>query len=135
VFHCTPVEQEPEPIVLEVPDPVGVPAEFLGDEVHGFAPGVGATGTEEGENFRFPSLDGLGQAEDLGGAGDPGQLVEALETVAGLSRTLGLVGPAELLFDRPGPAHLVAGIATAQTGSCCDGTDPSGDRPQGQPAT
>jgi hypothetical protein len=47
------VEQQPEAIVLEVPDAVGIPAELLGDEVHGLAPGVGATGGEEGEDLWF----------------------------------------------------------------------------------
>ena len=78
------MEQQPQPIVLEVPLAVGEPAELLGGEVLGLAPGVGAPGREVAEDLGLPALDGPRQAPDLGGAGGPRQLLEGGELGVGL---------------------------------------------------
>ncbi len=114
------MEQEPEPIVLEVPQAVGVPAELLGDQVHGLAPCVVPTGREEGEYLGLPPLDGLGQPEDFGGACGVSQLVEGVEAATGLGRAFGVVGGTELLLDGPGPTDLVVGV-TPTEGLCHSG--------------
>src|ERR1017187_397834 len=44
--------------MLEVPQAVGDPAELLGDEVLGLAPGVGAPGREVAEDLGLPALFG-----------------------------------------------------------------------------
>jgi hypothetical protein len=54
------VEQQPQPIVLEVPQAVGDPAELLGGEVLGLAPGVGAPGREVAEDLGPVKLIGWG---------------------------------------------------------------------------
>src|ERR687897_3547307 len=59
-------EQEPEPIVLEVPEAEPEPLDVLDHEVGAFGGGVGEPGAMPAQDRDLPPGDGAGQPFELG---------------------------------------------------------------------
>ena len=105
------MQQQPEPIVLEIAHPVADPSELLCDEVLGLSWSVGDAGHVVVEDLGFPSGDGLGQPGELGNVGLGSVLVEGDQLPSGGMQILGCVHlTEELLAEDAGPT-LAVGIA------------------------
>ena len=105
------MQQQPEPIVLEIAHPVADPSELLCDEVLGLSWSVGDAGHVVVEDLGLPSGDGLGQPGELGNVGLGSVLVEGDQLPSGGMQILGCVHlTEELLAEDAGPT-LAVGIA------------------------
>jgi len=109
------MKQQAQPIVLEVAHAVGDPAELLGDQVLGFALGVGVPGDEEREDPGLPSTDGARKPRDLGDTTPPGEPIEGIEVASGTGDRAGRIHLAQLFFGHQGRPHLVEGITVSES--------------------
>lgn len=80
------MEQQPEPIVLEVAHSVPDPSKLLGNEVLGLCWPTRDPGHVVVEDLGLPRGDGLGQTGELGDVGLGGVLVEGDQFPTGARR-------------------------------------------------
>ena len=104
------MEQEPQPIVLEVLEAVTDPPDLLGDQVLGFGGTVGDPDHVVAEDLGLPGRDGLGEAGDLWNLGLGGELIKLDELPAGQAVVLGRVHLAHELLGQDGHADFPVGI-------------------------
>ena len=73
------VQQQPQPVVGEVPEAMADPLHLLDQQVHGFGGSVGAaSGGMEGEDLGLPGSYGVSQPGQLGDLDAIAPAVEAL---------------------------------------------------------
>ena len=78
-------EQYSEPVVVELSEAVGEPADLFDDQVDGFGAAVGdAFGVEVGEYLSSPGTEGAAEPGDLGN-GAVGEAVEHFDGSTNLS--------------------------------------------------
>src|SRR5918994_5206666 len=90
-------EEEPESIVVEVPEPEAEALDVLDDQVGAFGGGVGEPGAVPAQDRWLPAGDGAGESFKLGNLAPSAVVVEGDEPPAGL------VGVAGGGFVPPGP--------------------------------
>jgi hypothetical protein len=110
------VQQESEPIVLEVAEAVPDALDLLDQQVHGFGGSVGQAGAVPAEDLVLPPPDGGGEAAELGDVGTPAVDVEALEPPSSLALRAGGVYLPQQLLGEVGGADLAGGVAGVEPG-------------------
>ena len=109
------MQQEPQPVVVEVAEPMPHALDLLHEGVDGLGSGVGEpVACVVGDHFGLPPADRLGQPAALGDVGGRGGLVELVERVAGGGLVPGGVDGSEGLLDDVGVPDLVVRVAGGQ---------------------
>src|ERR687897_3364147 len=85
-------EEEPESIVVEVPEPEAEALDVLDDQVGALGGGVGEPGAVPAQDRGFPAGDGAAEPFELGHFAAGAVLVEGDEPAAGLEGVGGEVG-------------------------------------------
>src|SRR5918994_3675949 len=109
-------QEEPESIVLEVPEAEPEALDVLDDEVGAFGCRVGEPGAVPAQDRDLPTGDGAGEALELGYVAAGAVVVEGDEPPAGLEGVDGEVGLAQQLFGEVGRADLAVWVAGIQPG-------------------
>src|SRR5215213_2451381 len=113
-------EQDPEPVVLEIPEAMGEPADLLDDQVDGLGAAVGdAGGVEVGRHLLAPGLEGAAEPAYLGDRA-AGEAVQHLVADRAALPGAGVVDRAELLVALPGEVDLSVRVAGVQAGGDLD---------------
>lgn len=109
-------QEEPESIVLEVPEPEAEPLDVLDDEVGALGRRVGEPGAVPAQDGCFPPGDGGGEPFELGHAAAVAVVVEGDEAPAGLEDVAGEVGLAQQFLGEVGGADFALGVAGVEPG-------------------
>jgi hypothetical protein len=96
-------QEEPESIVVKVPESEAEPLDVLDDQVGAFGGGVGEPGAVPAQDGCLPAGDGAGEAIELGHLAASTVVVEGDETPAGLEGVGGEVGLARQFLSVNGP--------------------------------
>src|ERR671918_1546762 len=109
-------QEEPDPIVVEVPEPEAEALDVLDDQVGALGGGVGESGAVPTQDRGFPAGDGAGEPFELGHLATSAVVVEDDEPPAGLEGVGGEVAVAQQLLGEVGGADLALGIARVEPG-------------------
>lgn len=108
-------EQDPEPVVVEVPEPAAGSLDSLDGEVRGFDGTVARAGGVVGEDLVTPAAERLRETAQLGAglhSGAPSDRI--VEQRGGVVGVVGEIDVADLLLRDPRVADLVARITRVE---------------------
>src|SRR5918994_5539505 len=104
-------QEEPESIVLEVPEAEPEALDVLDDQVRSFGGGVGERGGGPAEDRDFPAGGGAREPLELGHVAAGAVVVEDDELPTGLEGVAGEIGLSQQFLGQVGGPDLAAGVA------------------------
>jgi len=108
------VQQEAQPVVVEVPEAVSHTLDLLHEQVHRLGGAVGQRRGVPGEHLGLPAADGAGQSSELSNLGVAAVVVEPPQAIVCVDHVGGGVDLTQQLLGQVGGGHLAGGVASLE---------------------